>query len=74
MDTARLIRMIEDETGATEVRIHTRIDTIVEDSLEFLDLICTLETAFHFKIPDKRYMEVQTVGDLCSFAADHVSA
>ena len=70
----KLIKVITEETGAAcAINLDTRIDSLVADSLEFLSLICAVENAFHFKIPDEKYMEVQTIGDLCSFVPDYVS-
>jgi acyl carrier protein len=73
MDTTGLIAIIEQETGASGVSLSTRLDSLVEDSLEFLSLICAVESAFNFKVPDKKYAEVQTVGDLCGYIPDYVS-
>lgn len=73
-DTAHklLIEVVEEETGASGIDLSTRLDSLVKDSLEFLSLVAAVENAFRFKVPDKKYMEVQTVGDLCSFVPDHV--
>lgn len=68
----QLLKVIENETGAAEVPFSTRIDALVDDSLEFLSLVCAVENAFGFKIPDKQYAEVQTVEDLLSFIPDHI--
>ncbi len=68
-----ILKIIREETGYLgEIIDATRLDTLVADSLEFLSLVCAIENAFHFKIPDKRYTEVQTVGDLCGFVPDYV--
>lgn len=72
MDTADLIKVIEEETGKVGVHLETRLDSLVEDSLEFLSLVAAVENAFGFRIPDKRYAEVQIVGDLHFFATDYV--
>jgi acyl carrier protein len=65
----QLLTLIREETGHPgEINQATRLDSLVKDSLEFLSLICAVENAFDFKIPDKRYAEVQTVGDLCNYA------
>lgn len=72
MDTASLIKVIEEETDASGVSLETRLDSIVKDSLEFLCVVQAVENAFGFKIPDKKYTEVQTVGDLCSLIPDYV--
>jgi len=74
MEAASLIKVIEKETGATGVNLSTRLDSLVTDSLEFLSLVSAVENAFAFKVPDRKYQEVQTVGDLCSFVPDHVSS
>ncbi len=68
-------KIIRDETGYSgEITAATRIDSLVTDSLDFLSLVLAIEPAFDFKIPDKRYTEVQTVGDLRSFVTNHVSS
>jgi len=70
----QLLTVIAQETGAkaSDILASTRLDSLVADSLEFLSLVSAVENAFNFKIPDKRYTEVQTVGDLCSLIPDHV--
>lgn len=69
----QFLALIREETGHSgDINQATRLDSLVKDSLEFLSLVCAAENAFNFKIPDKRYAEVQTVGDLCSFVPDHV--
>lgn len=69
----QFLALIREETGHSgEINQATRLDSLVKDSLEFLSLVCAAENAFHFKVPDKRYAEVQTVGDLCSFVPDYV--
>ena len=71
----QLLALIRDETGYSgDISQATRLDSLVADSLEFLSLVCAVENAFNFKIPDKRYAEVQTVGDLCSCVPDYVSS
>jgi len=70
----KLIKVIAEETGAvSSINLDTRLDSLVADSLEFLSLICAVENAFHFKVPDKKYMEIQTVGDLCGFVPEYIS-
>jgi len=69
----KLIKVIEQETGTANISLSTRLDLLVEDSLEFLSLVAAIENAFNFKIPDEKYVEVQTVADLLSFTTNHVS-
>lgn len=65
--------VIREETGFSgELNPSTRLDSLVADSLEFLSLVSAIENAFHFKVPDRKYAEVQTVGDLYSLVPDYV--
>jgi acyl carrier protein len=75
MGAARMTveEIIRQETGYSGAfNQSTRLDSLVADSLEFLSLVLAIENAFHFKVPDKKYTEVQTVGDLCSLVPDFV--
>ena len=58
--------VIRQETGCGELDDSTRLDSLVADSLEFLSLVSAIENAFGIKIPDSKYTEVHTVGDLHS--------
>ena len=50
--------------GVGGVDSSCRIDQIVADSLEFLDLMIEIQTQFDRTIPESCFMELKTVGDI----------
>ena len=60
---ARIIEVIQDETGAKEVGIDTKLETLITDSLEFVALIQALSSQFG-NISDTDILGLVTIGDV----------
>lgn len=68
-----LIQFIAEQTGK-EITGETRLDSLVEDSLEFLELILEVQAKFDVKLPDELFPKLHTVKDLYGAMHGHVPA
>lgn len=68
-----LIQFIAEQTGK-EITAETRLDSLVEDSLEFLELILEVQAKFDVKLPDELFPKLHTVQDLYGAMHGHVPA
>ena len=75
-NTVKFFSLILKETGAKmeQLSFHTRIDSLVSDSLEFVSLIAEIENEFSMKIPIAFLTEAETLGDLYGKVRDYLSA
>ena len=61
---SNLCEFLADYTGYGAVDPTCRIDQLVKDSLEFLDLMLELQAHYRRNIPDEVYSELKTVEDI----------
>lgn len=73
---SKLIELLANETcrPASEIQLSTRLDSLVDDSLEFLCLISEVKEQFGADIPNSVLTDVQTVEDLFGAIHDHLPA
>lgn len=60
----RLIQLIEQETAKSGITLSTTLDDLGIDSLEFIQLLQTIETEGIGRVPDSKIAHIETVGDL----------
>ena len=61
---SELCQFIAAYLGLGGVTPECRLEQIIDDSLDFLDLMIEIQTQFGKKIPDSCYGELKTVGDI----------
>jgi acyl carrier protein len=63
---ARVARILRDSVGVAAERIQpdARLDELGIDSLDRIELVFELESAFGIEIPDSVVTQVETVGDI----------
>lgn len=60
----KLCSFIAEHTGYANVDPTCRIDQLVDDSLEFLEMMVDVQGQFSRLIPDSEYGNIKTVADL----------
>jgi acyl carrier protein len=66
---ARVARILRDSVGVDGARIHPEarlVEDLGIDSLDRIELVFELESAFGIEIPDQAVAQVETVGDVVS--------
>ena len=63
-----IIVLVEEETGK-EVTADTLLDSLDIESLDFLDLLLTIQEKFGVIIPDSAVAKINKVGDLAKAVA-----
>ncbi len=70
----KLTEIIRNETGDTSI-ILTRENTLTGDlglnSLDLVNLACTIEDNFDIDIPDRAIKDFKTVGDVIDFISNN---
>jgi acyl carrier protein len=61
--SAKVIEIVQDETGIDEITEHTRIDALGLKSLAFVSLMVAVRRELT-DIPDEKWVGFQTVGDI----------
>ena len=60
----KLAELLKRESGKEDISPATRFDDLVDDSLEFLQLMLTVQQHLGIEVPDEAISRINTVADL----------